>query len=331
MRVLETLAEYQARSHAVAVLSPEVPRVSRSVSLHWEPVDVPGNTHLIAVAHLVCAVRRWRPHVAVHHAGTPGELALPVAWLSAFMAPVIVVEHLPELSSSRATLRGRAFAWLNRRAARWVSVSSAGARSLEGGWRLPPGTLGVVHAGVEEPPCPEGGADDSRPVVLALGRPEPRKGFETFVSTAIALAETHSEVRWLWIGAGSPGRTGPVELLPWVPEAGAWLRSATLLLVPSTAEGIPLVVMEALACGCPVVASRVGGIPEAIEDGVNGVLLEPEDTAGWVRTVDALLRDPYRRAALGAAGRAAWEAHWTAEAMVSRFEALLAEVVEARR
>jgi glycosyltransferase involved in cell wall biosynthesis len=167
--------------------------------------------------------------------------------------------------------------------------------------------------------------------VLALGRPEPRKGFETFVSTATALAETHSAVRWLWIGAGSPGRKGPVELLPWMPEAGSCLRSATLLLVPSTAEGIPLVVMEALACGCPVVASRVGGIPEAIEDGVNGVLLEPEDTAGWVRAVDALLRDPYRRAALGAAGRAAWEAHWTAEAMASRFEALLAEVVEARR
>jgi glycosyltransferase involved in cell wall biosynthesis len=96
------------------------------------------------------------------------------------------------------------------------------------------------------------------------------------------------------------------------------------VLVPSRAEGLPLVLLEAWSMGRPVVASRVGGIPEAVEDGRNGVLLEAGDLPAWVATVRRLLADAPARHALGEAGRHTWQDRFTVEAMASRFEQVMA-------
>ena len=77
---------------------------------------------------------------------------------------------------------------------------------------------------------------------------------------------------------------------------------ADFLLLPSRRDPFPRVIMEAMCRGIPVVASRVDGIPEMVEDGVTGLLVEPEDVEGFVVAVARLLRDPDLRARMGAAG-----------------------------
>ena len=85
-----------------------------------------------------------------------------------------------------------------------------------------------------------------------------------------------------------------------------------VLAVPSVRdESLPLVVLEAMAAGTPVFASRLSGLPEAVQDGVTGRLFEPGDVAGLA----ALLRSPGDLAALGAAGREAWAARFAPEAV----------------
>ncbi|GIV76561.1 MAG: hypothetical protein KatS3mg050_0955 [Litorilinea sp.] len=81
------------------------------------------------------------------------------------------------------------------------------------------------------------------------------------------------------------------------------MAAADLLLLTSDTEGVPAVVLEAGAMGLPVVAGRVGGVPEAVRHGETGLLVDPQDEAGFVVAVQALLAAPERRAAMGRRAR----------------------------
>jgi glycosyltransferase involved in cell wall biosynthesis len=76
-----------------------------------------------------------------------------------------------------------------------------------------------------------------------------------------------------------------------------------LFVLPSIAEGISNTILEAMATGLPVIATRVGGNPELVEDGITGALVPARDRAALAGVLAAYLRDPGRRAAHGAAGR----------------------------
>lgn len=89
--------------------------------------------------------------------------------------------------------------------------------------------------------------------------------------------------------------------------------SARAFVFPSRWDNAPLVILEAMRQALPVVATRVGGIPELVEDGVTGLLVERDDPAALAAAVLALLRDPARAAAIGRAGRAAFERRFTIE------------------
>jgi glycosyltransferase involved in cell wall biosynthesis len=104
----------------------------------------------------------------------------------------------------------------------------------------------------------------------------------------------------------------------------ALLGSASVFVLPSHFEALPMAVLEAMAAGLPVVATRVGGIPDVIVDGCEGLLVEPRDPAALTRALDGLLADPARRAAMGAAARRRAQETFSAEAIVPRIEAIWA-------
>ena len=99
-----------------------------------------------------------------------------------------------------------------------------------------------------------------------------------------------------------------------------------VLVVPSRVDGRPLVIMEALASGVPVVASRVGGIPEMIVPGRNGALCEPGDVAAFAETLRGLAGDPDGLAKLSREARAFAERHLNEGGMVDRYERALGGV-----
>lgn len=105
------------------------------------------------------------------------------------------------------------------------------------------------------------------------------------------------------------------------------LSVADLFLLPSGQESFGLAALEAMACQVPVVASRVGGLPEVIEHGVTGFLHDPDDIEGMAASGVALLTDAPRHRAVAAAGLADVQRRFCVNAIVPRYEALYAEVL----
>jgi glycosyltransferase involved in cell wall biosynthesis len=98
------------------------------------------------------------------------------------------------------------------------------------------------------------------------------------------------------------------------------LSSAHVLALPSyyENEAHPLVILEAMAAGLPVVSTRHGAIPEAVSDGRTGILVAPRDVTGLTGALRQLARDPALRARLGGAGRTRYEEHFTVERWADR-------------
>jgi glycosyltransferase involved in cell wall biosynthesis len=143
------------------------------------------------------------------------------------------------------------------------------------------------------------GEPDDPPHVLFVGRLSPEKGIEEFLAATKGLPR-------VIVGAG------PVEVpeaVGFVPhgELGPYYERAAVVCVPSRREGYGVVAREAMAYGRPVVATRVGGLADAIEDGVSGLLVPEHDGSALRAAIQRALGDPALRGRLGAAAREAVE------------------------
>lgn len=114
-------------------------------------------------------------------------------------------------------------------------------------------------------------------------------------------------------------------------EIRAHYRAAQVLLLPSAYEGLPTVILEAMQCGLPCVATRVCGHPEVIEDGGNGYLVAPDRPGEMAKRACGLLADAEQRSRLGSAARAVIARHFGLEAMLVAYENLYRELLSRRR
>ncbi|MEO8055343.1 MAG: glycosyltransferase, partial [Acidobacteriota bacterium] len=167
------------------------------------------------------------------------------------------------------------------------------------------------------------------------------KGQDVVVETLARLAAGGIDAHALFLGDG-PARAG-VEALAaargvtarctfagQVEDAGARFAASHLMLLPSASEGGPLVLVEAMAAGCPVVGHDVGGSREMVADGAAGVLVPSLEPSAWEEAVRALLLDPERRARLVEAGRVAAGARRIERTIARVEEELLATLGESR-
>lgn len=118
-----------------------------------------------------------------------------------------------------------------------------------------------------------------------------------------------------------------VELVGEVGDTGPYLDAADILIAPSRDEWTPLVLMEALARGVPVVAANVGGVEDIVEDGVSGMLVPPEDPYALAAAVASLVSDPEAAARMGRRGRARMTAAFAAERSLNGLGDQLVEVL----
>jgi len=204
------------------------------------------------------------------------------------------------------------------------------------------GKFDIVRCGVETSifasrPDP----DNLVPRVLCVGRLVAAKGQALLLEASSTLRADGVEHELIMVGTGPDEaflrETISREVLDHVVMAGGMNQSsvrqeyqkADLFVLASFAEGVPVVLMEAMACGVPVVSTRITGIPELIEDGVDGLLVAPGDSAALAAAIRKLILDPELRMSLGKAARAKVAAHYNLSvngpAMVDLFERNLSQ------
>ncbi|HZE88238.1 MAG TPA: glycosyltransferase family 4 protein [Verrucomicrobiae bacterium] len=228
-----------------------------------------------------------------------------------------------------------------RRTTAFISVSEANVKQGESLGILDRRRARVVHSGIrlgEFSPRPAGtGSGDV--VIGMVACFKPQKAPIDFVEVAARVLAAEPGARFVLAGDGElreaiesrireKGIGGRVTLLGWRRDVPALMRTFDILLHTSRWEGLPRVFAEAMATAIPVVATRVDGAPEAIEEGVNGRLFEPGDVAGMARAVLDLVRDAPLRRRMGRAGleRAGG---WDIDEMVREQERIYDDILRA--
>ncbi|WP_134726286.1 glycosyltransferase family 4 protein [Paracoccus luteus] len=205
--------------------------------------------------------------------------------------------------------------------------------------------LHVVHCGLAldefaEPAPPPAGP----PRLVAVGRLAEQKGFGLLVPALVAARRVHPDLSLTLVGDGplreaieaqarQAGLGDALRLTGWLSpaEVRAQIAQADALVVPSFAEGLPVVIMEAMALARPVLATWVAGIPELVLPGQTGWLVAPGDAGPLARAMIAVAdAGPQARAAMGRAGRARVTARHDVDESARRLMALIAETTPAR-
>jgi glycosyltransferase involved in cell wall biosynthesis len=294
---------------------------------------LPGLTIRVAGAAPLSAARAiGRPALIHVHEGR----SLRSGWVNASFtgAPYVV---------TRRVQKGPGRHWLNRRmyrgAARIVALSSAIAssvRRLEAD--LPVEIIPSAHSGLCADPDnvarlrKRWGGDFIVGHVGALD--ESHKGQTRIVEAAAVLAETHPGMRFVIVGSGpdasrlaaSTRGLSAVSLEGQVDNVGDYLAAFDVFVFPSNHEGLGSILLDALYFGLPIVASRVGGIPDIVEEGVNGHLVSPGDVDGLREALAGLSAAPELVDRISRANREK-SAGYSADVMADRYEAVYRSVL----
>jgi glycosyltransferase involved in cell wall biosynthesis len=276
-----------------------------------------GPADLTCLKRLAGHVRRIRPdliHSSLFHANVAARL------VGRLDRPRPIITSTVTIEIERPWHR-----WLEALTCGWsdlhVANSTAVAEHVCVELGFPPGRVVVLPNGVDIQWMDQApridrsvfGLEEETPLIVWAGRMEAVKDLRTFVEV-IALLKARMKIQAVLLGDGPErhsveemirlrGLGGVISLSPWSNNIAGWLKSADLLLFPSRTEGSPNVVIEALCCGCPVVASDLSATRELIDPGVHGLLCRVGDVAGFARVVLCLLGDEDRRLGLSTAAR----------------------------
>ena len=215
------------------------------------------------------------------------------------------------------------------------------------------GNTSVIHSGVDVHRFIEGakqrtgtrkklGIPPDSLVIGYVGWLIPIKGVTYLVSAMAKVAEGYPRSLLVLVGKGDDkgekemklkeqveraGLEDKVRFLGWRPDVDEIMGCFDVFVLPSLNEGMGRVLVEAMAAGLPIVASRVGGIPDLVKDGKNGLLVSPADATALAKAISALLEDKEKRKRMGEAGKKMCRPY-SAEAMVQQIDDLYRDLLK---
>lgn len=292
-------------------------------------------TNLRSIAHF-SALHQLRPDVVHFNLCTPWACATGLfAALTLPNARVVRVDQLPLRTTHAITLwRTRT---LSLRVDAHVAVGEASARRMEDFYALGRGSVisipNCVPDLAEKPKSPPI-RPDGEILVGSVGRLDLMKAHDLLIR-AIAIVKG---VRVVILGEGEQrsaleklavdlGVSDRVDLLGWVDDPRTYLAHFDVIALPSRSEGFPLAVVEAMLAARPVVATRVGSVPEAVTEGETGLLIDKDDITGLATALCRLRDNPALRAQLGKRAREVAVTRFTVDQMTANYEHLWYKLV----
>jgi L-malate glycosyltransferase len=327
--------------------------VARNIPLTEYPVSTFRSLAAVAQqARLTRHIRRRRIQI-VHAYNFYGNVfATPPARL---VAPVVIAsirDRAPYLTTMQKRVQRYACQFAD-----CILVNADAVRDWLIGDGYPASKIAVICNGVDltrfdNLPSPlnlrrELGLPDDTPIVGVVSRLTRLKGLEQFLEAAAIVRSRVPTVHFLVVGETNPmdrqylrslqeyaARCGVAEHVTFTglrSDVPAVLASLTISVMPSLNEALSNVVLESMAAGAPTVATRVGGTPEAVVDGVTGILVPPADSGALAEAIVHLLRNSELAAHLGRAARLRIADHFSVRRMVRATEDLYTDLLERKQ
>jgi glycosyltransferase involved in cell wall biosynthesis len=338
VHVLSLAARLRRRGHEVTVVCPRGRALERELRARGLPLWAPRTTGKFDPAtllRLAGRLRRWRADVLHTHLST-------ASLLGSLAARLVGVPAI-------ATVHGLNTRTCFRFAGRLIAVSQAVKQHLVA-QGVPADRIRVIYNGIDLPLGPKAARRDlaagmmrlSQAVVVGtVGRLGPEKGHRYLLEAVAELARRRElpPIQVLIVGEGRElvalralaARLGIAERVTFAGfqrDVWPYLAAMDVFVLPSLKEGLSLSALEAMALGKPVVASRVGGTPEVVEDGVTGMLGPPRDGSALAEALASLLGRRQAMAEMGKAGRQRVAERFDAERMANQIEHLYREAAE---
>lgn len=305
-----------------------------SVRLDW---------HGLAAAPLtawrLAALLAERPGAVLH---TNDMRANLLGWMVRRVRRVPWIAHVHGWLGTTHSGRHRLYEEIDRRLVPWADLVLVGSEAMaEEVRRAGAKRVGIVTNGIAaaDPAlyAAQGAAIRARVapgggiVVGVLGRLHPGKGQALLIEAVARLRADGRDVTALVVGDGPAeaqyretaarlGVAGHVHFPGLVPEVRSWLAAMDMLCIPSLKDSMPMTAMEAMSIAVPVIASRVGELPVAIEHGVSGLIVEVGSVDSLAAAIARLADAPEERARFGAAGRERLIARYSPAAMLRQLE-----------
>lgn len=221
---------------------------------------------------------------------------------------------------------------------RLVAPSEAVSRFLLERYRHSPRRVCTIMNGWNGEPLPANGSGTAPPTVVSIANFRPQKNHALLLRAFARARERVPAARLLLVGGGPEegevrrlaealGLADAVRFTGYVNDVWPYLARSHVFALSSSYEPLGVAVLEGMAAGLPVVATAVGGIPELVRPGKNGLLVEPGDVEGFADALAQLLSSPELAHSLGEVGRSTAAEH-TAAKMVDRYFGLYAELLE---
>jgi L-malate glycosyltransferase len=296
-------------------------------------------------------LRRRRIHIMHSYNFYPNVFAIPAARLA--RTPVVLASIRD--TGAYLTPRQCRVQRLTCRLADHILVNAEAVRQWLTAEGYDPARISVIRNGLDLSRfTPAGDAASLRrelglpagaPLVAMLSRLSRMKGVEDFLDAAATVAERFRDAHFLVIGdtidhdgpryrreledrAARLGLQKRVIFTGFRLDVPRLLSAVTVSVLPSLSEGLSNTILESMAAGAPVVATRVGGSPEALEDGVDGLLVPPRDSAALSRAIGWVLDHPEAACEMGCRARARVAEEFSLQRMIRETECLYARLLE---
>ncbi len=241
------------------------------------------------------------------------------------------------------------YSWLPQLTDRLVVVSQSVADEFKG--FLPPELIQIIHTGIPKPTVPVASTDvrtefgfaPDSPVVQYVGILSERKGVRTLITAIPHVLETFPQAKFLFAGTDGGLKSflvseidrlnlsASVKLLGQRNDIGRLVSESSLFVLPANADPLPVAVLEAMALGKPVVATRSGGCSEMVEQGKTGLLVEPQSPPELAQAIVSLLSNPGETRQMGERGLERFQQKFSLEQYVESFETLIDEIVKSKK
>jgi glycosyltransferase involved in cell wall biosynthesis len=281
-----------------------------------------GGKFLLALTALVrftLMLFWWRPQLTYVHVGSNASLYRKAFFITVARVlgqSILTHFHAGDFDHYYDRQNRLGKWWIRcglRQSHRLIAVSQASAQRLHA--LLPEAEITMIPNGIEIAAFAQPARSPDMCVrLLFVGAMGKLKGERDLLEAVQRIADRVPNLRLLLLGHGAETieafcrqhhlgslieHLGPVAYN----QRHAFFRQADFFVLPSYGEGMPIAVLEAMAAGLPIIATRVGGIPELIEDGVEGFLLAPGDIAALSERIERLTTDPTLRAQMGTRSR----------------------------